>query len=291
MNITIKRKIYATLEQWTPPWLFPRLTSSLALLDDFFSKNKIDTLTNKALKDSKSGDAFILATGPSLKEQDLSFLYGKDCYSVSNFFLHEKIKNVAPKMHFFTPYHEPLVLAEFISWMRKADKSLPETTAIVLGDSMVKMVTENNLFPNRNLHYLKLRKGAYPEQPNLCRPILSPYTSPLMILPVLFYMGYERVFLLGCDHNTLKDYGKTIENFYDPSKDVRSNATNGKKWDQGIIYTLQEAINVCKQYEYYSELYSTSGKKIYNMSPTSWLDFIPFISIEEYEKHTIKISN
>ena len=39
-----------------------------------------------------------------------------------------------------------------------------------------------------------------------------------MILPVLISMGYKEIYLLGCDHNQLKNYNKTITNFYAEKK-------------------------------------------------------------------------
>lgn len=283
-KMEFKKKAYYLLQDWMPPRLFPRSVSILVILEELFSKNLIDKKEIRKLKSSASGDAFLLATGPSLRNIDVSFLFGKDCFSVSNFFLHEEIAKIAPKMHFFAPYHEPLILDEFVLWMKNADKALPPSTEIVLGDKTRTLIQKNKLFEGRTVHYLKLRKAMGGGKPDLTRPILAPYTSPLMVLPVLYYMGYDRVFLLGCDHNTIKDYRKTIENFYDPAKDVRTNATSGKKWDQGIIYTLEEALRVFQQYRQYADIYAAAGKSLFNMSVSSWLDFIPYCSINEYCK-------
>lgn len=76
--------------------------------------------------------AFLLATGPSVKNENLKVLAGKDCYSASNFFLHEDIKTINPKFHFFAPYHEPLILENYIEWLRKGDRDLPAETKIFL---------------------------------------------------------------------------------------------------------------------------------------------------------------
>jgi len=102
-----------------------------------------------------------------------------------------------------------------------------------------------------------------------------------MILPVLHYMGYKRVFLLGCDHNILKNYGGVVENFYDVSQDSRSNATTGDNWQAGIIRHLENALEVFNQYKFYESIYQKSGMKIYNTSATGWLDFLEYVSIEQ----------
>ena len=115
-----------------PPALFPVFVSSAEYARFYLSSNQSLVSQNSELSMSAQGkDAYVLATGPSLKGKDLSFLNGEDCFSVSNFFLHEQIDVVSPKFHFFAPYHKPLILEEYIGWLRESDRVLPRETAIV----------------------------------------------------------------------------------------------------------------------------------------------------------------
>ena len=50
---------------------------------------------------------FILATGPSIKEQNLVGLEGELCIAVSHFFLHPAINVIRPNYHVVAPYHSP----------------------------------------------------------------------------------------------------------------------------------------------------------------------------------------
>lgn len=227
---------------------------------------------NRELKDMGKGKrAFLLATGPSIKNQDLSLLSGEDCFSVSNFYLHKDIEIIKPKLHFFAPYHKPLVLDNFIENWINADKRLPSETNIVLGLPSKKMVEEYNLFPKRKIYYLDLRSLKY-VQTDIEKSILAPQTGTIMIMPVLGYMGYSRINLVGCDMNMLKDYGNYVENFYE--KDPRENATDKGRW-QGIMHEMEANLTMMKQYKMYYEYFEKRGVTMQNLSPISWIDFVP----------------
>jgi len=65
------------------------------------------------LKDKHLGErCFILATGPSIQEQDLTVLEGELCIAVSHFFLHKDIKRISPRYHVLAPYHPPFSFIE-----------------------------------------------------------------------------------------------------------------------------------------------------------------------------------
>lgn len=213
---------------------------------------------------------FVLATGPSINEQDLTKLEGKDCFSISNFFLHKDIKIIKPKLHFFAPYHEPLILENYIDWLRLADKKLPKETNIVLGLANYGLAKKYNLFPNRKIYYLDLL-NTWDINTDLTKQVIEPQTGPIMILPVLDYMGYSEINLIGQDMNRLKDYQGTTQNFY--KNDPRKNATDGAAWED-IIVELKRTCKMFEQFKAYNDYFKSKGKKLINLSPDSWLSFI-----------------
>ncbi|MFZ5953314.1 MAG: hypothetical protein ACOYXC_21595 [Candidatus Rifleibacteriota bacterium] len=227
---------------------------------------------NIALKDTAKGkSAFLIATGPSLKLENLKLLEGEHCYSISNFYLHADVKTVSPRIHFFAPYHEPMVFENYIDWMKQADACLPSSTEICMGHTTHKMVEDFNLFPNRKIHYVFLDNFASASK-DITQPLLAPQTGPIMAIPFLLYMGYSKIYLLGCDQTVLRDYRKNITNFYDPHKDIRKFATSIDAWP-GIIESHICSLNACQQYKMYNDLAKNNGVKIINLSKDSWLDF------------------
>ena len=279
-----QKSVYYILKNWSPPKLLPYVLWLPVALRFFLAKNKQLLSDNCSLKGSGSGrDAFLLATGPSIKGVDLGFLAGRDCFSVSNFILHPQLDQISPKMHFFAPYHEPLIFDEYIDWLKLADRTLPKGTSVVLGLEMHQSVVEYGLFQERKVYYLSLDKVPLRKLPDLEFPVLAPQTSPIMVLPILHYMGYKRVFLLGCDHNILKNYGGTVENFYEASQDPRNNATSGDNWTAGIVRHLENALNVFNQYKFYEEIYNKTGIELINTSSSGWLDFLKYVSIDNID--------
>jgi hypothetical protein len=136
--------------------------------------------------------AFLLATGPSIKNQNLKLLNGADCFTVSNFFLHKDILTVNPKFHFFAPYHVPLNLDKHIQWLKKSDEMLPSETNIFLGHKDFELVKKYKLFPERKIFYMYLGDVPY-SKIDLQRICPVPQTVPLMVLNLLIYMNYKEI--------------------------------------------------------------------------------------------------
>ena len=82
------------------------------IVNPLLEKNKV---LNNSVGDNKT--CYILACGPSINEMDLSVLKGKDCISVSNFFVHPLYQEIQPKYHVFAPTHEPITEEQYNSWI------------------------------------------------------------------------------------------------------------------------------------------------------------------------------
>jgi hypothetical protein len=254
-----------------PPPVFRLLVNlrARALFTTFSEKTLLHK--NRQLKNCARGKrAFLLATGPSLKMENLKALKGEDCFSLSNFFLHEDLEIIQPKFHFFAPYHEPLILENYIEWLKEADRKLPKSTKMVLGHKTKEIVEQHGLFPTRPVYYLFL-EGMFSGNYDITKTVMSPQTGPIMMLPWLMYMGYSEIYLLGCDNTILRDYGKTTTNFYPKDKDVRKNATSGNNWPD-ILTTLRYVERMFEHYEYYKHTADKSGIQIINLSQDSWID-------------------
>lgn len=240
---------------------------------------------NRELKNARIGKrAFVLATGPSIKQQDLSKLQGEDCFTISNFFLHKDIEKIKPIFHFFAPYHEPLEVNNFVEVWRMADEKLPSETNVVLGMASKNMVEKYNLFSKRKIYYIDLR-GMKKVRTDLEKGIMAPQTGPIMMLPVLDYMGYKEINLIGCDMTMLKQYGGTVENFYEV--DPRKHATDASSWS-GIIEELRNQLKVMEQFQMYKDYFKKKKVSFRNLSKESWIDFIDKV---DYNKVVEEINN
>lgn len=213
--------------------------------------------------------AFIIATGPSITGQDLSLLRGHDCFSVSNFFLHEQSRTLHLKAHAFAPWHPPLDRDNYVEWLSKAHAALPPETPVVLGLQDRTWLLQRNPFPNRKLYWMGLGSSRYGDI-DLTRLAPAIQTGPHMVLNLVLYAGYSEIFLVGCDHDTLRNYGGVVDNFYDRKQDVRKNAIDGAGW-LPVIEHLKTQVRVFEIYQAYMQ--ANRHVRIVNLSPTSWLRF------------------
>jgi len=271
-------RIFNILNNWVPPALLKYvliLAATVRYL--FYSHDKESeikrTIELKGLK--KSNKAFIMATGPSIKQLDTALLAGADVYSVSNFFLHDEIQNIDITAHFFANYHEPLILAEYIAWLESADKILPKSVPLLLGYPMKEIINAHQMLQERDIYYFCFEKEFTVSGLAIDRPFLSPHSSPILLLSLAIALGYSEIYLCGCDHTNLRDYKGTVKNFYDKDKDLRSNATEQKWWNNGVKAHVQYLLLQIDQYEALKKLADQKGLRVYNLSEDSWLEVFP----------------
>lgn len=244
---------------------------------------------NLFLKENgKNKRAFLLATGPSIKQEDLSRLKGEDCFSVSNFFLHSDIDIISPKIHFFMPYHEPLILENYIAWLQRADRKLPISTDVFLGIQTKKIVDEYRLFSKRSVHYLYFKDDlSKKDDIDILAPLLTPQTVPIMALYVLLYMGYREIYLLGCDHDVLRYYKQDVKHFYNKEDEVRIGASDKTTWVDNIKVALRSLNNVFVQYDMLAKIAKDRNNFIVNLSAKSWLDTFPKDNLKDILKKQV----
>ncbi|MFU8884465.1 MAG: hypothetical protein ACNA8O_03310 [Cyanobacteriota bacterium] len=229
------------------------------------------------LSSRKSSDsAFLVATGPSIKEQQLELLAGHDVFTISNAFLHHRISAINPIVHGFCAYHKPLQKNNFADWIKAANERLPAGSAMVTPFSNQCFVGDfgiaRQVFFCEHISFRLARRLGWPRM--FSEFIPRPATGPLLLLPIILGAGYKKIYLLGCDHNVLANYGGVISNFYDPKDDIRVNATSGEAWGD-IKYQCYCLIQVIEQYEYYSKIAQSCDSQIVNLSPSSWLSTFP----------------
>lgn len=268
------------IKDWMPPILFKK---GKYLYETFkyksFYKNNRNILDKNLELNSDKKRAFILATGPSIKEQDLKLLGGEDVFSISNFYLHKDLDSTNPKMHFFAPYHKPLILENYIEWLKEADERLPKSTTIALGHKTKKIVEKYNLFQDREVNYFYLSSSVSKKLKPLNYPILAPQTGVIMMFQVLFNMGYKEIYLLGLDHTWILSYKSGIvDNFYDKKDDKRENAGIIA---HGIYQEFKDYIKIWEQYSIVKDLAEQNKVNIYNLSLDSMLDLFEFKKYEE----------
>jgi hypothetical protein len=233
------------------------------------------------LKRKTSDTAFLVATGPSIKRQNLALLKGRDCYTISNAYLHSDISIVNPIVHGFASYHPPMDRQNYIHWLIHASERLPKYTSIYTPTTNRDVMEDSGIEKSKNVIFGLYNSFSKYLWPRFYKYLyLPPQSGPLLLLPLIFTMGYKKVCLIGCDHTTMRDFGGFVANFYENESDVRKHATDPSVWPN-ILSELKSNLNLFEQYNMYGYWARVSGIQIVNLSDDSWLDQFPFSSIEK----------
>lgn len=145
------------------------------------NKTFLESCKNKHQRET----LYLLANGPSINKTDLNILKGKNVMCMNRFYI--KFKDLS-----FTPTYlvciEETVLDQFSEDFAK----LPVPT-------FVNWRTRHKI---PGVHYLKETFNISPFfQPNITKPANTGGTVTFMCLQLAYYMGFEKVVILGMDHS------------------------------------------------------------------------------------------
>jgi hypothetical protein len=215
-----------------------------------------------------------MATGPSINKLNLSQLINKDVYAVSNAHLHADYNKLNIKAHCVLSYHEPLEIASFALWINSIAESLNDGAKLFTSFSNSQFIDEANL--QRTSFFKEVKwLPAWGVKSNA--PLFMPCsTGSLLPLQMAIKMRYRRIYLVGCDHNTLKNYKSTVLNFYNNAADLRRGATDQLCWGS-LQQELNALLNVISQYTRLKKIALSLGIEIINMSDESWIDIFPVV--------------
>lgn len=233
------------------------------------------------------GRCFILATGPSIKQQNLKLLESETCIAVSNFFVHPDYAVIKPRYYCITAYHPPITEEAWQSWLAEMSKGTRSATMFFsLTDQ--ERVERKGFFANRKVHYLKfgerqdmlVRHGV-----DITRAVLGPQSVPIMALQLAIYMGFRQIHLLGCDHDNILHFG-TSSHFYTEDKHAMMR-TGYNEWDGVDMELLLTAdARLWQQYKAIRRVAGDKSTKIYNATPGGLLDVFPRVNYESlFEKN------
>lgn len=241
------------------------------------------TCTNLAYANRYLGQrCFILGNAPSLKNHNLKLLCNDVVFSVSNGYLHSDYAIYRPHFHCLPtiPYDEMRLTHDHAAkWLADMDEKIWDAT-ITLSVADFTLAHERGIFANRS-HLcmdMSLPWQALPLNPcDICGPMSGVQSVPIMALMLAFFMGFEKIYLLGIDHTDLITrrynyfYKKSMNTGLERGVDTKGNITDDN-------FTLIKCMY--KLFSQYSFLKNESIKRnthIYNTNPHSFLDIFPLV--------------
>jgi len=117
-------------------------------------------------------------------------------------------------------------------------------------------------------------------QPDITKPIWQGHTVTYVTLQIAYWMGFEKVILIGLDHNYPRAKGKpnnklVISNSEDIDHFDKNYFGKGTKWHLPNLERSELAYKLALEY------YTKHGREIINATPESKLDVFPKMTLEE----------
>lgn len=251
---------------------------------------------NTVLKDLHKGErCFILATGPSVKEQDLAVLQDELCIAVSHFFVHKDIRQIAPRYHLLAPYHPPFSYADIKKVFDGFNEYYPEDMTYLFGHrpyefSAFNFLKENPGYDRKNSYFINYANSTSLDENNYRdSSIWDISKTPFEIRTVVYsaiqaavYMGCKEIYLLGCDHDYLLDTKRvTNHHFYKEEEGVSDvdhlSAFTSERWFEEYYFRW-------KQYRLMRTFINTLGGEIFNATKGGMLDVFPRVQLNDIFK-------
>lgn len=276
----------------TALWVLPSgVASTLARIRKEIMWNQREArnvlAANGALMGRHAGErVFILACGPSIASQNLKLLKGETCISVSNFFVHEDIAAINPRYHCVPDvltWHAHNTPEYVEKWFREMAIGLP-TSTIFLSFGDRRWVKQRNLFADHDVRYI-LFEGNWDDAGarafDITGPVPPCQTVAVMALQIALFMGFDEIYLLGCDHDWACHFGHS-RHFYREEQNVLATRPGHDEWAGGG--DLGDQFGACaRMWEEYRLLRNTAsplGIRILNATAGGVLDVFPRVEFE-----------
>lgn len=226
---------------------------------------------NKILKNIKQGKTvYVLANGPSLNNFNVETLYGKDVIVMNHFELSpwkDKVTIIAHcigEPHGSPSWEDPELMI---------DNTNSQTYWFHI--SAKKYIDKSSYSKNKKIHYFLSsvppglwRNGA---SINLASNVLGYQTTAQMAIMVGIYLGYNKIFLLGFDHDWLCQRGIS-PHFYEE----RDNIPKADLSKFSYLELINFSQNMWKIYHKIKSSSLASKTEIINLSRPTYLDVFDY---------------
>jgi hypothetical protein len=251
-----------------PMWEYPSLINVLPN-----NKQKEILEKNLKFKDIHKGErVFILCTGPSIAQMDLKKLANERVIATSRFYLHKDCELIAPE-YYCIPRFEPEVKNTVDVEMLKAIGENFPKSELFFHYEQKELIDKLGVYNNHFVNYVN-----YTYLPNyengdidLTKLILGPQSVSIMALQIAIYMGFDEIYLIGTEHDTLST--KEYKHFYDEKDDSISKVLKtADDFTFGYSNLLWCLNNLWEQYKVIKKMAERKNIKIYNATIGGCLD-------------------
>lgn len=211
----------------------------------------------------KGEDCFIIGNGPSLNKMDLTPLNNYHTFGLNKIFLlFEKVKL---DLSYICAVN-PLVIEQ--------SKEVYETMTTPV---FISFMSSKGILDDQPHIYKLLTNAQWSFYHTLLEPISEGYTVTYVAMQVAFFMGFQRVFLIGVDHNFVQQGKPNEKQIYkgDDQNHFHPDYFKGQAWHLADIEG-NEASYALARHQFHAV-----GREIYDATYDGKLNLFPKISFEE----------
>jgi hypothetical protein len=279
--------------KWCLPYGFYQLSGKLSRRYSFFENKSLDNLLSKnsEFKDVHKGQrGFVLGTGKSIRNQDLSFLKNETCLSLNLFYLHKLYSAIKPKYHIYSGHiNHPSLSKELCLGFYKEIENNIGHSYFFTHRADFNFINTHGLFRKHKVIYVDYSKKLdliFVDGVDLSVPTFYVANVAIQALLIAIYMGFKEIYLLGLDHDWIMEY---IENeshyFYGVAEGVFNKRGTNKMYQiRDFEWILQMSAQIWNQYKKIKRFCDSKGIKIYNATAGGLLDVFPRVEYESIIK-------
>lgn len=266
-------------------WILPKGFQNI--LDHLFylQRYKISVKENEKIRNIYKGKrCFIIGNGPSLASQDLNKLTDEYIFAVNTFFMTELFGEINP---FGYVVADPALFdgSDFsIEWLTKLDQKCKKMN-LFFPVSAAKTIRKYNMFQNENVFHLDM-SSKFHEAPSkfnldLTKAVPGAQTVIIMAIMVAAHMGFNKIYLLGCDSDwakypSAKGY---LPHFYD-EKNLGYNQETCMRQDWMYENVLDAALIIFKSYRLLNNALRQRNVHVLNATDGGFLDMFERVDYE-----------
>lgn len=266
-------------------WILPKGFQNI--LDNLFylQRYKISVKENEKIRNIYEGKrCFIIGNGPSLASQDLKKLRDEYIFAVNNFFMTELFDEINP---FGYVVADPALFdgSDYsIEWLTKLDQKSKKPN-LFFPVSAAKTIKKYNMFQNGNVFHLDM-SGKFHEAPSkfnldLTKTVPGAQTVIIMAIMVAAHMGFNKIYLLGCDSDwakypSAKGY---LPHFYN-DKNIDTNQETCMRQDWMYENVLDAALVIFKSYRLLNNALRQKNVHVLNATNGGFLDMFERVDYE-----------
>ena len=244
---------------------------------------------------------FILGAGPSIADTDLSRLRQEHVFVVNEFEKNKQHRSLTPTFHIISEsnYFNENGPEYWRNRFKEKNKYISADTTIITNLAAIPFIQKHDLFKEHRIYYTGTQgifSNNLPFNIDLNHYVPNPKNSILMCMIAATWMGFNKIYLLGCEHSFLAQplgknkslgFGHSYED-ETSSLDNADNATLKKYIDaKELNFTYEMSIaNILQLFKNYRLFYSKARRihpdlQIFNATPNSFLDVFPMINFED----------